>query len=101
MSENNQKEQLAELRHSAAHLLAAAVLGLYPKAKLAIGPSIDEGFYYDIDFGTESLGDEQLESIENKMRELVPNWQEFKREEVSAEQAKRRFAGNPYKLELI
>ena len=101
MSENNQKEQLAELRHSAAHLLAAAVLELYPKAKLAIGPSIDEGFYYDIDFGKESLGDEQLDSIENKMRELVPNWQEFKREEVNAEVAKEKFAGNPYKIELI
>ena len=101
MSDNNQKEQLGELRHSAAHLLAAAVLELYPKAKLAIGPSIDEGFYYDIDFGTESLGDEQLDNIENKMRELVPNWQEFKREEVSAEQAKQQFVGNPYKLELI
>jgi threonyl-tRNA synthetase len=101
MSDNNQKEQLAELRHSAAHLLAAAVLELYPGAKVAIGPSIDEGFYYDIDFGTESLGDEQLDNIENKMRELVPNWQEFKREEVSAEQAKQQFVGNPYKLELI
>ncbi|MBP9782107.1 threonine--tRNA ligase [Candidatus Woesebacteria bacterium] len=101
MSDNNQKEKLAELRHSAAHLLAAAVMELYPKAKLAIGPSIDEGFYYDIDFGAVSLGDEQLDGIENKMRELVPNWQEFKREEVSAEQAKQRFSGNPYKLELI
>ncbi len=101
MSDNNQKEQLAELRHSASHLLAAAVLELYPKAKLAIGPSIDEGFYYDIDFGKESLGDEQLDNIENKMHELVPNWQEFKREEVSAEVAKEKFAGNPYKIELI
>lgn len=101
MSENNQKEQLAELRHSAAHLLAAAVLELYPKAKLAIGPSIDEGFYYDIDFGKESLGDEQLDSIENKMRQIVSNWSGFTREEVSAEQAKQQFVGNPYKLELI
>lgn len=101
MSENNQKEQLAELRHSAAHLLAAAVLELYPKAKLAIGPSIDEGFYYDIDFGKESISDDQLESIENKMRQIVSNWSGFTREEVSAEQAKQQFVGNPYKLELI
>lgn len=101
MSDNNQKEQLAELRHSASHLLAAAVLELYPKAKLAIGPSIDEGFYYDIDFGKESISDDQLESIENKMRQIVSNWSGFTREEVSAEQAKQQFVGNPYKLELI
>jgi len=101
MSDNTQKEQLAALRHSAAHLLAAAVLELYPGAKVAIGPSIDEGFYYDIDFGGEVIGDEQLAVVEGKMRQLVTGWTEFKREEVTAEQAKQQFAGNPYKLELI
>lgn len=100
MSDNTQ-EQLAALRHSAAHLLAAAVLELYPGAKVAIGPSIDEGFYYDIDFGAEVIGDEQLAVVEGKMRQLVAGWTEFKREEVSAEQAKQQFAANPYKLELI
>lgn len=100
MSDNTQ-EQLAALRHSAAHLLAAAVLELYPGAKVAIGPSIDEGFYYDIDFGGEVIGDEQLAVVEGKMRQLVTGWTEFKREEVTAEQAKQQFAGNPYKLELI
>ena len=101
MSDNTQKEQLAALRHSTAHLLAAAVVELYPEAKVAIGPSIDEGFYYDIDFGGEVIGDEQLAVVEGKMRQLVAGWTEFKREEVTAEQAKQQFVGNPYKLELI
>lgn len=101
MSDNNQKEQLAELRHSAAHLLAAAVLELYPEAKLAIGPSIDEGFYYDIDFGQASISEEQFKSLEDKMHQLVAEWSAFNREEVTAEQARGQFQGNPYKLELI
>ncbi len=101
MSDKNQKEQLAELRHSAAHLLAAAVLELYPEAKLAIGPSIDEGFYYDLDFGQAGFNEDQLALVEAKMRQLVVDWSVFSREEVSAEQAKERFQGNPYKLELI
>ena len=98
---DQQKEQLDALRHSGAHLLAAAVLQLYPKAKVAIGPSIEDGFYYDIDFGDEAIGEEQLERIEDTMRQLAPTWQEFSRQEVTPAEAKKQFAGNPFKLELI
>lgn len=98
---DQQKEQLDALRHSGAHLLAAAVLQLYPEAKVAIGPSIEDGFYYDIDFGDETIGEEQLERIEDTMRQLAPTWEEFSRQEVTPAEAKKQFAGNPFKLELI
>lgn len=98
---DQKKEQLDALRHSGAHLLAAAVLQLYPKAKVAIGPSIEDGFYYDIDFGDETVGEEQLDRIEDAMRQLAPTWKEFSREEVTPEQAKKQFASNQFKLELI
>lgn len=68
MKEN--KTNLDALRHSAAHLLAAAVLRLHPKAKLTIGPAIDNGFYYDIDFGAESITDTDLSDIEKMMKQL-------------------------------
>ena len=95
------KEYLNNLRHTAAHLLAAAVLELYPDVKLTLGPAIDTGFYYDIDFGDESISDEDLKKIEKRMKKLLNKWGEFTHEEVSAEEARERFAGNEYKLELI
>ncbi len=88
-------------RHSLAHLLAAAVLELYPSAKRTIGPAIDNGFYYDFDFGTETITETDLGRIEAKMKEILPTWHAFERAEVLAEEAKKRFAGNEYKLELI
>ncbi len=97
----NSDERLNQLRHSAAHLLAAAVKELYPEAKRTIGPEIEHGFYYDFDFGDVKVSDEDLVKIEGKMRELVKSWNGFEREEVSVEEAKKRFADNPYKLELI
>lgn len=99
--EKNERENLDELRHSAAHLLAAAVLELYPGAKLAIGPAIETGFYYDIDFGDVKLSDADLPAIEAKMRELVVGWQQFQRQEVSVDEALEKFGDNPYKRELI
>lgn len=92
-------KKLDELRHSAAHLLAAAVLDLYPDARPTIGPSIENGFYYDFDNLT--VGDEDLPAIEKKMRVLVKNWKAFERHEVSADDAAAEFAGNEYKKELI
>jgi threonyl-tRNA synthetase len=97
MSDDN----LNQIRHSCAHLLAAAVQELYPKAKRTIGPAIESGFYYDFDFGDQKVSDEDLEKIENKMKELLPTWKSFDREEVSVEDAKKRFKDNEYKLELI
>jgi len=95
-----QQEYLDHLRHSCAHLLAAAVKDIYPTAKLTIGPAIENGFYYDIEF-PEVVSDEDLPKIEAKMHELVKSWQSFERHEVSAEEALAKYADNPYKQELI
>lgn len=94
------KEQLQNLRHSAAHLLAAAVLAYYPDTKLTIGPSIENGFYYDMAFKA-PITEEDLPKIEQKMRELIKKWDGFTHREVSAKEAKAYFKNNPYKLELI
>lgn len=99
MSIENPSE-LEKLRHSAAHLLAAAVLELYPEAKPTIGPSTEDGFYYDFDF-TEPLSENDLPKIEEKMRELIGSWQGFERREVSADEALAQYEGNEYKRELI
>lgn len=96
----SEQQKLDELRHSSAHLLAAAVLELHPDAKPTIGPSVEDGFYYDFAF-SEPFSDSELESVEAKMREVVKTWQSFEKIEVSPEEARERFAGNEYKLELI
>lgn len=95
------QQYLDNLRHSCAHLLAAAVLELWPKAKLAIGPSIENGFYYDIDFGNKKISEEDFSKIEEKMRKLLPNWQSFERVMLSADEAKKQYPKNPFKHELI
>ncbi|MBI4158016.1 MAG: threonine--tRNA ligase [Candidatus Yanofskybacteria bacterium] len=91
---------LDNLRHSLAHLLGAAVLKLYPGSKLAIGPSIETGFYYDIDVNGK-LSDDDLPKIEKRMREILKTWDKFEGREVDADEARRLFKGNPYKEELI
>ena len=88
-------------RHSLAHLLAAAVIDLYPKAKRTIGPAIDDGFYYDFDFGKDKVNEEDLARIEDKMKQLLPTWQGFEHSEHSVAEVKKMFKDNPYKLELI
>jgi threonyl-tRNA synthetase len=93
-------EEINAKRHSLAHLLAAAVLDLYPDTKNAIGPAIETGFYYDFEF-QKPITDTDLEKIEAKMLELLPKWDNFDHEEVDVSEAKKRFANNPYKLELI
>ncbi|HVU75796.1 MAG TPA: threonine--tRNA ligase, partial [Candidatus Paceibacterota bacterium] len=82
-------------------LLAAAIKQSRPDAKLTLGPAVDNGFYYDIDFGSEKLSEEELPKIEKQMKKLLPSWKEFSHREVSADEAKRVFAGNEYKIELI
>ncbi|MBP6889505.1 MAG: threonine--tRNA ligase [Candidatus Moranbacteria bacterium] len=91
---------LPVIRHSFAHLLAAAVLKLYPDAKPTIGPAIDDGFYYDFDFIT-PVGDEDLKRIEKEMRNTLKTWKDFQGREVSPAEARQLFTTNPYKLELI
>src|SRR3989338_509991 len=95
----NNKEQLEHKRHTLAHLTAAAVLELYPDAKRTIGPAIENGFYYD--FGDLKIADEDLPKIEDKMRELLPSWTSMTGKAIEANEAKKLFADNPYKLELI
>src|SRR5438128_2087029 len=88
----------AVLRHSTAHVMAQAVLELWPGAKFAIGPSIEDGFYYDFDLpdGTH-FTDEDLERIEARMREIVADDQPFVREELSRDEGLALFADQPYK----
>lgn len=95
-------QNLEHKRHTLAHLLAAAVLVEYPHAKLTLGPAIDTGFYYDIDFsGGEAPGDEDLKKIQKHMKKMLGQWTSFEHKEVSAEEARGVFAGNEFKLELI
>ena len=93
-------DKLEYLRHSLAHLLAAAVLEIYPDTKNTLGPAIENGFYYDFDFKT-PISDTDLPKIEKKMREILKSWKEFKGEEKSEKEAKVFFKNNQYKTELI
>jgi threonyl-tRNA synthetase len=95
-------DALYVLRHSTAHLLAEAVRRLYPGTKIAIGPPIENGFYYDFEF-PEPINDEALERIEEEIRNELAEGRSWNREEVSAEEAKRFFAeqGEDYKVELV
>ncbi len=95
------KDNLSELRHSTAHLLAASVLELWPDTKLTIGPSIENGFYYDFDFGEHSVSESDFQKIEKKMHEIVKKWEGFEKKEVTEKEAKEFYKDNPYKLELI
>jgi threonyl-tRNA synthetase len=92
--------ELARMRHSAAHLMAEAVLEVFPDAKLGIGPAIESGFYYDFDL-PRSLTDEDLADIERRMAANREQNAPFVREVVSREEAQRIFGSNPYKIELI
>jgi len=94
------KEGLDALRHSLAHLLAAAVMELYPETKRTIGPPIENGFYYDFQF-SKPINESDLIKIEQKMREILPKWDKFARSEHSAAEAKKAFSDNPFKKELI
>jgi len=102
-----EETELYRIRHSAAHVMAQAVLELYPEAKLAIGPPIENGFYYDFDLGTDENGNprtftpEDLEKIEQRMKEIIRADYPFEYRVVDAEEAKRLFANQPYKQELI
>jgi threonyl-tRNA synthetase len=91
---------LVKKRHTLAHLLAAAVLEHYPDTKLTLGPAIDTGFYYDMEFA-KPLTDTELPKIEETMKKLLSGWTEFTHREVSVDEAREIFAQNPYKLELI
>lgn len=102
-----EKDELYKIRHSAAHVMAQAVMELYPQAKIAIGPPIETGFYYDFDLGQDEKGHnrtftpEDLENIEKRMRQIIGGRHVFQYREVSAEEALALFSDQPYKQELI
>src|SRR5437867_3901670 len=95
-------DALAVLRHSSAHLLAEAVRHLYPGVKVAIGPPIENGFYYDFEF-PEAVSEEDLPRIEEEIRRELSEGREWKREEVPADEARKRFLAEAedYKVELV
>ena len=98
--EKYEESMLYKVRHSTAHVMAEAVLEKFPSAKIAIGPAIEDGFYYDFDL-PRPLTPEDLEDIEAHMREIIKGDKKFARREVSADEAKQAFKDQPYKLELI
>ena len=93
-------DRLYRMRHSAAHIMAEAVLELFPGAKFAIGPPIEHGFYYDFDL-PRALSPEDLGVIEERMRGTIAADHPFVHRDVDKEEARRLFADQPYKLELI
>jgi threonyl-tRNA synthetase len=92
---------IEHIRHTLAHLLAQSVLEQFPNAILTLGPAIDNGFYYDIDFGDDKVTEDHLKGFQKTMRKSLSKWTEFTHEEVSKDEALKRFEGNPYKTELI
>lgn len=94
------KEGQDALHHSCAHLLAAAVMELWPDTKRTIGPSIEDGFYYDFEFSKPVTADD-FPKIEKKMKEILPSWKNFERHELTAVEAKKEYPNNQYKHELI
>ena len=100
MASKYEESDLYKIRHSAAHVMAQAVLEMFPEGKIAIGPPIEDGFYYDFDL-PRPLTPEDLEAIERRMREIISGDYEFVRTELSADGARELFADQDYKLELI
>ncbi|MDD3948681.1 MAG: threonine--tRNA ligase, partial [Anaerolineaceae bacterium] len=98
--EEYEKSQLYRIRHSTAHVMAEAVLEMFPDGQVAIGPAIEDGFYYDFEL-PRSLTPDDLEVIENRMRELIKAKSDFSSEVITAEQARDLFKDQTYKLELI
>jgi threonyl-tRNA synthetase len=95
------KEQLAKMRHSLAHIMAQAVLKYYPEAKLTIGPDIENGFYYDFDLGEGSFSNKDLKRIGQEMRKIKAANQKFENYKLPIAEAKELLKDNPYKLEMI
>lgn len=97
----DKKNDIEIVRHSMAHILAAAVKSVYPDAKFGMGPAIENGFYYDFDLGENKLTPDDLPKIEAKMKEITASGVEFEKKEISIDEAKKLFADQPYKLEII
>ena len=98
--EQERQEKQKMYRHSMSHVLAKAIKLIWGDVKFAIGPAIDNGFYYDIDM-EHNITPEDFDAIDNKMREIINNNEDFVRKEVTKAQALELFKDQPYKLELI
>ena len=96
-----ENEKLSVLNHSCAHLLAQAVKHLYPNAKFWVGPVIENGFYYDMDLGSEVIKEEDLEKIEKEMKKISKDGKRIVRRELSREEALEMFKDDEYKVDLI
>ena len=97
---HNQEQDIEHIRHSLAHLLAAAVQELWPDAKPTIGPAIENGFYYDFEFA-KPISDADLPKIEKKMRSLLPSWNKFTAKQIGKGEALAVYKNNPFKKELV
>ncbi len=100
VKEKYEESHLYRIRHSAAHIMAQAVLEMFPDGKFTIGPPVENGFYYDFDL-PRPLTPEDLEQVEKRMRQIIQGHYDFKKTVVSAEEARKIFADQPYTLELI
>src|SRR5215216_7959029 len=98
--EKYEESHLYKIRHSAAHIMAQAVVEMFPEAKYTIGPPIENGFYYDFDL-PRNLTPEDLQQIEKRMRQIIQGKHEFHKKVISADEARQIFKDQPYKLELI
>ncbi len=94
-------ERLNHLNHSCAHVLAQAVLRMYPNAKLWVGPVTSDGFYYDIDLGDDTITEEDLPKIEKEMKKIVKDGKRIIRHELTRDEALEKFKDNPYKIDII
>ena len=95
-----EQNELEMVRHSLAHILAKAIVSLYPETKLTIGPAIDDGFYYDIDL-EHSITSDEYDKIEKRMKEIINKGEIFTRKVVNKKEALELFKNNPYKQEII
>ena len=98
--ERYQDSQLYKIRHSSAHVMAEAMLERFPEAKIAIGPPIEDGFYYDFDLPT-AISDEDIKWVEKRMKKILSGRHEFVLREIAPAEARELFHDQPYKLELI
>ena len=99
MGNNKNNKNIGEIRHSLAHILAHAVKNLYPKAKIGMGPAIENGFYYDFD--NLKISENDLPKIEKEMKRIISKDIKFKRKKIIKPQAKKLFENEKYKLELL
>ncbi len=96
-----ENEELSTLNHSCAHMMAHAVKHLWPHAKFWVGPVVEEGFYYDIDLGEDTITDADLAKIEKEMKKIAKDGKKITRFEISREEALEQFKDDPYKVDLI